>query len=149
LFLHEESTSQFVEPAHCVQTPFPYRFPVNILFWIEHAVQAWDGLATAASTLDVLVAFALFLNDSEGPTCMPSFAILDSAAGGDAAPVFDVEAMWHPGLALVNRTVPVLNDLLLGTSQGTDSTTSGTALLLTGPNMVRPLLQLQDPLPAE
>jgi DNA mismatch repair ATPase MutS len=105
-------------------------------------VQAWDGLATATSTLDVLVAFALFLLNGEGPTCLPSFAVLDSPAG-DAAPVFDAKDMWHPGLALTSGTCPVPNSLCLGTSSGTLSPTTAPALLLTGPNMV--CLQLQLP----
>lgn len=92
-------------------------------------MQAWDGMSLAVSTLDVLSAFARFAQTTDGPTCMPEFSEAESE--------FAATAMWHPALAhSCAATTAIPTDITLG-SPGSD-THAAPALLLTGPNMVRP-----------
>lgn len=92
-------------------------------------VQVWDGMSLAVSTLDVLGAFARFAQTTDGPTCMPEFSEADSE--------FAATAMWHPALAhSCVATTAIPSDITLG-SPGSDAH-AAPALLLTGPNMVRP-----------
>ena len=99
----------------------------------DRGLQLWKDLAATASTLDVLSSFASFAASADGPTCVPVF-VPPPAAGA----VFDAEGMWHPALALANGRSPVGSTLRLGGAAG-----GATALLLTGPNMVR-LLCVSD-----
>ena len=109
--------------------------PVQFQTWPVCA-QMWKAMANAASTLDVLSAFATFGACADGPTCMPAFVQPTARAA-----VFDAEGMWHPALALALGTSPVGSTLQLGSAGGASN---AMALLLTGPNMVRSAAACDD-----
>ena len=101
-------------------------------------MQAWQGLAEVFSTLDVLGSFADFAAAADGPTCFPAFALPPADPVGAAPPVFEAQALWHPALTLAGGACPVPNDICLGDVDESGTPATQPALLLTGPNMVRP-----------
>lgn len=83
-------------------------------------------MSVAMSSLDVLAALARFAQHDGGATCFPEFI----CANSDTQEL-DCKGLWHPALAVTRNSSPIPTDINLGSE-------SGSALLLTGPNMVCP-----------
>ncbi|KAH9330915.1 hypothetical protein KI387_003023, partial [Taxus chinensis] len=96
----------------------------------------WSRIVDAISCIDVLLAFAISANSSNGPTCRPVLVSLQTDGGtfrGEKErSVLIMKGLWHPYAVGGQGGMVIPNDVELGNER---AYASPRAMLLTGPNM--------------